>query len=487
MRSFRLFTALACASAFAVSAVPALAGASVAPVRIKSLTIARPVLPATGGATVLRMSVANGATCWITAPPAVRVNRAHRGCAHGRMATVVRLAPIDSLRAAHFRILAWVHGRDGRTIRRAVLLAERGLAPVQAGFSPTTRPVLGKAYSQHLTATGGRRPYSWALAGGTLPPGLRLSASGVLSGTPTSTGNYSANVKVTDASVPLHFTKIITVALSVAPPPLAATSSQLPHGAVGQPYSATLVASGGIAPYRWSVSSGALPTGVALSADGHLTGTPTAAGTFTAVVQVLDSSPSVQRATESIAIVISPPPLSVAPVLPTAYVGKAYSVALGTAGGTAPYKWSVTSGALPSGLTLSANGVISGTPTAAGTFRASLQVTDSSNPAASVTTDVTLTVATSLVITTTSVPATATTNPPYTSFTFQAAGGAAPYTWSWAASGTSGLPPGMSLSSTGVLSGTPTKSGTYSFIVVVTDSSSPLKLVAEKGFSLSVS
>ena len=156
------------------------------------------------------------------------------------------------------------------------------------------------AYSDQLTVTGGTSPYTWSVSAGTLPPGLTLGAStGLLSGTPTTAGTYSFTVKVTDHcglsdTEPVSMTIIAGPSLNFpAPPP----------GWTHTVYGDTLTESGGTAPFTWSVSSGSLPAGISLSADGNLSGTPTATGTFSFTVQVTDANS--QSATEATSITVS--------------------------------------------------------------------------------------------------------------------------------------------------------------------------------------
>ncbi len=173
--------------------------------------------------------------------------------------------------------------------------------------------------------------------------------------------------------------------------------------------------------------------------------------------------------------------LAISPAaLPAATVGNAYTAALSAVGGTSPYTWSLASGTLPAGLSLSAStGVISGTPSAAGTSDFTIQVTDSSSPELSGSKTYSLVV--KLALSPGPLP-TGTANTAY-STTLSATGGTAPYSWALV-SGT--LPTGLSLSaSTGVISGTPTNAGTSTSTVQASDASSPT-LSANKTYSIVV-
>lgn len=184
--------------------------------------------------------------------------------------------------------------------------APLGFLPAAANFSVTAIQVLplsitgpasplgagvqGVAYpSTTFTATGGIGSYSWSVAAGALPTGLSLSGAGVLTGTPTGYGSFSFTVQVT--SGPL--TATADYSLDIQPPPVViATTSPLPNATAGVPYSKTFQATGGIGSYSWSVTGGALPAGLTLSAAGVLSGTPTTAGTSNFTVEAVSGAQS---------------------------------------------------------------------------------------------------------------------------------------------------------------------------------------------------
>ena len=207
-----------------------------------------------------------------------------------------------------------------------------------------------------------------------------VSLTGTLGGLPSTAGEYSFTVRVTDADNKSDSQRFhLTITGSSTPPSIQTTS--LPAGTVGAAYSANLNATGGSTPYTWAVSAGSLPAGIALdSASGTLSGTPTAAGNFDFTASVTDTSN--QSATKQLRITVNPPPPPPPPLsittttLGNGTVGQVYSSSVSATGGTPPYNWSVTAGALPGGLSLSTSGAISGTPTAAGAFDFTVSVTD---------------------------------------------------------------------------------------------------------------
>lgn len=170
-------------------------------------------------------------------------------------------------------------------------------------------------YTATLAATGGAPPYSWSTTRGMLPIGLALNSStGIIVGTPSSTGMFSFTSRVQDtkgssASIGL------TINISPAPPstpsssPLQITISALPAGNVQVSYTATLAAKGGVPPYSWSTTSGQLPSGLTLnSSTGTISGTPSTAGTFSFTTRVQDSNAASTSATLSLNILAAAAP-----------------------------------------------------------------------------------------------------------------------------------------------------------------------------------
>ena len=240
------------------------------------------------------------------------------------------------------------------------------------------------AYSSTLTFSGGISPVTWSVTVGALPGGLTLNAStGQFSGTPTAAGAFNFTVQASDSTNPVQqATKALSITINAQ---LAVSTSSLPNGTQGAAYNATLQSTGGTAPVNWSLFSGTLPPGLSLNAStGIISGTPSgSAGTSNFTVQTTDSLN--QTATKALSILINPAPLAIqTSSLANGTVAAAYSASVVATGGTAPYTFSITVGALPAGLSINSNtGAITGTPSATGTSNFTVHVVDSSGPAQS--------------------------------------------------------------------------------------------------------
>jgi hypothetical protein len=313
-------------------------------------------------------------------------------------------------------------------------------------------------YGDTLTESGGTAPYVWSVSSGSLPAGISFNASGTLTGTPTATGTFSFTVKVTDANGQAA-TQVTSLTVNAG---VSATFAAPPAAEIGAAYTDPLTASGGTAPYAWSVNAGSLPAGITLSSAGVLAGTPTTVGSSSFTVNVIDQNGGIATTAITLAVVAAPALSSRAPS--SGEVGAAYSVTLAVSGGVGPYTWSVSSGSLPAGIALNAStGVLSGSPTVAGTSSFTVKVTDANGQSATQATTLTVVAGPALSF---PAPSSGEVKTAY-SVTLAVSGGTGPYTWS-VSSGS--LPDGITLNgSTGVLSGSPTVAGTSSFTVKVTD------------------
>ena len=320
------------------------------------------------------------------------------------------------------------------------------------------------AYSQPLSLSGGTAPYTWSLASGPLPSGLTLSAStGVISGT-VANGAVSETftAQVTDADG-VTDTQQLTIAVNAA---ISITTTSVPDATKTGSYSQTLAVSGGTTLFRWSLASGTLPSGLTLGAStGVISGTVSSGAiseNFT--VQVTDANNVTD--TQALAITVNSVPSITTTTLPGATRTGAYSQTLGVSGGTPAYTWSVSSGSLPSGLTLGAStGVISGT---VGSLATGQTFTVKAIDADGVNDTQVLVLAVNVApnIVTTSLPAgTRTGN---YSQTLSVSGGTAPYAWSLLSGS---LPTGITRdAAAGTIYGTVGSSAsTTTFVAEVTD------------------
>jgi large repetitive protein len=251
-----------------------------------------------------------------------------------------------------------------------------------------------------------------------------------------------------------------------------------PTGTVGQSYSVQLKGKQGCDDYWFEVLSGSLPAGLSMSRGGLISGVPTAPGRSDFYVQIHDvtaaeGGPSWcgydDRSQKQFVINIAPGLSIASQSLPAGTVGQPYSQTLSAAvaGAPASASWTVRSGALPPGLTLSSSGTFSGTPTADGTFP--IEVSAQAG-AASDTKSFTILIRQPIAITQLdehwagahgaevgiSIDA-----------HLSATGGTGTYAWSLDAGS---LPSGVTLGEDGAISGTPDLAGDYAFTIKASDS-----------------
>lgn len=351
-------------------------------------------------------------------------------------------------------------------------------------ITTTTLPAgtVGVPYSEPVQVTGGTGALTWTISAGTLPAGLNLnSTTGAISGTPTAVGPSSFTVRVQDADG-LADTQNLSITINLPGPPNITTTS-LPGGTIGQAYNQTLQATGGFGALTWSVSAGTLPAGLNLNqTTGVISGTPIVPeGTSSFTVRVQDAAGQSDTQALSITINLLNPPNITTTTLPGGTVGQPYNQTLQATGGILTLTWTLSGGSLPAMLSLSPAGVISGTPTNAGTANFTVKVTDTLNQ--SDTQDLSITVSAVLTITTSSLPD-AEVDKNYNR-TLQRSGGVAPFTWSVSPP----LPDGLNLNATtGQISGRPERGtdGNHPLTFTVQDSSTPTPQIASKLLELQI-
>jgi uncharacterized protein (TIGR03437 family) len=376
----------------------------------------------------------------------------------------------------------------------------------QTSFMITTTSVpngvVGQGYNAPINANGVAGT-TWFLESGSLPPGLALgpgpSMNTAITGTPTQVGTYAFQVGAQDDDQDFG-DAFATFSITISSP-FNITTTSLPSGNVGQPYSATLSTSNGSSSTEWTLgcpsvrspSRSVSPRGTPCAAppwlsigrtgsSTTLSGTPTSSGTFDFEVQAFDPQQEA-FSDRGFSLTINNFAIQSQSPLPGGIVGQGYDVSLSLVGGTPPFLFTIAAGSsqtgqngFPPGLSISSSGEITGDPTAAGTYFFTLNATDFRGNQASMA--FTLTVAPTLSITTLSIPS-GVVGAPYPQTTIAATGGFPPFTFF--INGTP--PPGMSLSTSGNLTGTPTAAGTYPILVEVTDTQNN---GASKQFQLTV-
>ena len=344
---------------------------------------------------------------------------------------------------------------------------------------------LGAPYSQSITASGGRSPYTFAVNVGSLPVGISLSSGGVLSGIASVYGVCSANqfeIRASDSLSQISGASVKCIATSNG---VNITNTSLPPVVIGVNYNAALTVIGGTSPYAYTAT--ALPAGVSINpSTGALAGyTNSVAGTYTSYLTVTDSNVPARSTTRTFSLVVSSALALTGTTISKGAALSPYGAGAGhqlnATGGLAPYTYAITAGALPSGLALSTSGLIYGTPlwnTAAngGAYSINVVATDALGQSTSAAT-FNLNIYTTPKILSSDLPL-ALLNSPY-AYDIVRVGGSNPFNGSNQATGLtfslasgSSLPTGLTLgSTTGRISGTPTSNGAspYTFTVEVTD------------------
>ena len=338
------------------------------------------------------------------------------------------------------------------------------LTPVAITSETIADGVVGAAYSHTITATGGRTPRSFSIAG-TLPDGLALdSGTGTISGTPAGpAGSTDITVTVTDSASPAD-SDSRDYTLRIADP-IAADAGSPPMAAVGAAYSHAITVSGGIPPYSFAIE---LPAGLSVDAAGVVSGTPAAgARTVAGTGTVTDSASPAQSADIDLHLPVRLDITTAA--LPDAIGGTQYDGRLEADGGLPDLAWEKTGGTLPLGV--AADGAVVGFAPASCTaadFTLDVSVTDNDSPAQSASrSGITLAVEPrEVALPASSSPPVASIGEPY-SFDIAVSPGVEPYAFTLTAGA---LPPGLSLDGIlGFVQGAPTTAGTFNFTVEVTD------------------
>ena len=336
-----------------------------------------------------------------------------------------------------------------------------GKAPAFVSPVPAGPYRSGQAISPHTFSTDGFPVPSISVTDGTLPAGLEISTGGVFSGVPTETGLFSFTVRASNTYGAA--TQAVIVAVDRVP---AFSAASPPNGSFGQSYSYTFEAVA-VPAAAFTVTDGSLPPGVDLSSTGLLSGTPTATGDFTFTVNAANRAGDVEA---SFTVQIRRAATFGQASPPAGAVGVDYSYTFTATGVPSTVAYSLGTGSVPPGLTLSGTGVLSGTPTTSGTYTFEVVASNGVNPDA--VRSVTMLVGTPPVFSPTSVPNA--TRTLYFERLFVATG--VPSTITYGVVDVAALPPGLSVNAQGYLLGTPTASGTFSFVITASNGVGPATL-----------
>jgi hypothetical protein len=338
---------------------------------------------------------------------------------------------------------------------------------LEVDFQPPPGEV-GTPYEFEFVAEEGCLPYFFSYLNGTVPPGLRITVDGKLTGTPTEAGTFSFWVGLDDNGGPDNPACLIPSVQSqaeftmVVMPDLAVTTASLPTGTPGRPYSAQLEFSNPEVGWRviWDIVEGSLPAGLALSESGLISGTPAGAGSSSFVVRAREPFRRFGVRTLTLNVATA---LQASASFRPGEVGVRYSASVAASGGVAPLSYAVD-GSLPAGLTLNqTSGAVTGTPTDAGVFPVRIVVSDAVGQKVIV--PASIRVAARLAITTNRLPG-AHAGAAYAT-RLRSSGGVAPKRWRIVRGS---LPRGVRLAAaTGALSGAPRQAGVFRVTVQARD------------------
>ncbi len=291
-----------------------------------------------------------------------------------------------------------------------------------------------------------------------------LGPASPLKGAATDGSDPGANID----SVIAETANAVTGNNSVAPNQVRIMTTSLPNGTWHEPYAQPVSCSGGSGTCGWRALDGVLPAGIAFDAvAGLIAGTPTSIETGSIMLEAYDASYPTNSATTVLTLTIDPPPfIMTMPPATAGQVGVPYKLAPSVSGALGTVTWSVTSGNLPSGLSLDAfSGLIAGVPATWGTTTAVIEARDSWRLDRIATAPITITVAPAPLAVATAALARGNYRSAYQA-TLTATGGTGRTTWALAGGG---LPPGLTLGSDGSISGAPTAVGTFGFTVRASD------------------
>jgi large repetitive protein len=338
---------------------------------------------------------------------------------------------------------------------------------------------VGQPVSLQLRALAGCDLYRWEITNGSLPAGLSMNGDGLITGTPTATGSTAPWITVHDR-LPSeggnswcigdnHSEREFQFSTS---PGLSIQDQSVPGGTINQPYSKTMTVwsitavnpvQGGPTSATWSIASGSLPPGINFSSDGVLSGTPTATGSYTFVVRATGGGGTTDTETETLNV--RDPMAATSPFRSTvpakAEVGTLFEAHQSATGGSGSFTWTIASGALPAGVTLAADGTVSGTPSLPGRYAFVMRVSDTEGRVIDI--NSTLVVAKRLTLPATKLKAAKVGAAYRSKITFT--GGVAPLTWKLSGK----VPKGLKVTKTGLLLGTVKTAGNYRFTVTVKD------------------